>query len=91
MEEGYGLYMLEIEAWNGMDAVMRISNMARRAKLGYRSLSVEFDEAGRVRVRVEALGDGSEARWLAAKLERMPEVYRVDTRLVKPLDDVLLG
>jgi len=81
----YGLYELEIEAWNGIDALMRISNMARRAKLSYQTLNATF-EPGKLRVRITALGDGFETRWLAAKLEKMPEVYRVEARLLKPLE-----
>ena len=89
--EGYGLYEMEIEAWNGMDALMRISNMMRRAKLDYRSLTASFEEERNIRLRLQALGDGFEVRWLAAKLERMPEVYRVETRLLKPVDDTVIG
>ncbi|NOZ88949.1 MAG: hypothetical protein GXO15_03400 [Crenarchaeota archaeon] len=81
----YGVYELVIEAWNGIDALMRISNMARRAKLSYQEVSASFEEDRRLRVRITATGDGFEARWLAAKLSRMPEIYRVETRLVKPL------
>ena len=88
-EEPRGLYLLEIEAWNAMDAVMRISNMARRAKLNYQSMQAEFSEDKKVRIRITAVGDGFEARWLAAKLSRMPEVYRVETRLLKPLEPAL--
>ena len=73
------LHEIEVEAWNGLDAVMRIVNMARRAKLTYREIraSVEYEK---VRIRIMALGDSFEARWLAAKLDRLPEVYRVETR-----------
>ena len=81
----YGVYELVIEAWNGMDALMRISNMARRAKLSYQEVSASFEEGERLRIRITATGDGFEARWLMAKLSRMPEVYRVTTRLLKPL------
>ncbi len=81
----YGVYELVIEAWNGIDTLMRISNTARRAKLSYQEVSASFEEDRRLRVRITATGDGFEARWLAAKLSRMPEIYRVETRLVKPL------
>ncbi len=84
-----GLYELEIEAWNGMDAVMRIVNIARRAKLRYTEMRTVFEPTGRLRLRLTGWGEGSEARWLAAKLERMPEVYRVEARLLRPDEDAL--
>ncbi|KSW11501.1 hypothetical protein CF15_01260 [Pyrodictium occultum] len=71
-----GRYVIEVSAFNGMDAVMRLANMARRAKLEYHGLSASFD--GRVvRLRIDASGRESEVRWLAAKIEKMPEVYSV--------------
>ena len=74
--QGIGMYVIEISAFNGMDAIMRLTNMARRAKLEYRNISASFD--GRVvRMRIEAVGEEKEVRWLAAKMERMPEVYAV--------------
>ncbi|ALL01972.1 hypothetical protein Pyrde_1929 [Pyrodictium delaneyi] len=74
--QGIGIYVIEVSAFNGMDAIMRLSNMARRAKLEYRNISASFD--GRVvRMRIEAVGEEKEVRWLAAKMERMPEVYAV--------------
>jgi len=74
--QGTGIYVIEVSAFNGMDAIMRLSNMARRAKLEYRNISASFD--GRVvRLRIEAVGEEKEVHWLAAKMERMPEVYAV--------------
>lgn len=84
-----GLYELEIEAWNGMDAVMRIVNIARRAKLRYTEMRAMFEATGRLRVRLVGWGEGGEARWLAAKLERMPEVYSVEARLLRVDEDGL--
>ncbi|MEB3780731.1 MAG: hypothetical protein GSR85_10985 [Desulfurococcales archaeon] len=84
----YGLYEIEVEAWNGMDALMRISNMMRRAKLDYKRLNASFDER-MVRLRVEALGSGPEVRWLTVKLSRMPETHRVEARLLKLLDKMV--
>jgi len=73
-------YVLEIEAWNGMDAVMRVTNMARRAKLEYREMKAIFNGNRMVHIVLRVEGEESEARWLAAKIDRMPEVYTVALR-----------
>ncbi len=75
-----GSYVLEIEAWNGMDAVMRITNMARRAKLAFNEMRVVFNGERLIHVELRVEGEEFEARWLAAKLDRMPEVYSVTMR-----------
>jgi acetolactate synthase II small subunit len=78
-------FVLEIEAWNSMDAVMRIANMARRAKLDYQEMHVVFNGSRVVNVTLVAEGEEFEAKWLAAKLERMPEVYSVSVRRAEPV------
>jgi len=70
------VYVLKIVAFNGMDALMRLSNMMRRAKLRYRSVSASFNE-NTVKLWIEAMGDPREVRWLSAKIEKMPEVHKV--------------
>lgn len=68
--------MIEVSAFNGMDALLRLTTIARRAKLEYRSISVSFDNKV-VLLRIEAVGEDREVDWLAAKFGRLPEVYAV--------------
>jgi len=76
-----GVHLVEVEAWNSLDTLVRIVNTARRARLAYREVRAVLAPGGLVRVLLVAEGDGAEASWLAAKLERLPEVYSVEHRV----------
>jgi len=76
-----GIHLVEVEAWNSLDTLVRIVNTARRARLAYREVKAVLGPEGLVRVLLVAEGDDAEAAWLAAKLERLPEVYSVEHRV----------
>ncbi len=78
-------YVLSITAFGGMDGVMRVVNILRRGKVRYRRMDVEFD-GSRVKIRVCMEGASDEVRWVAAKLERLPETYSV--RVEVPPDEL---
>ncbi len=74
-------FVVEMEAWNGLDAVMRVTMIARRAKLIPRDLNASF-EPSRVRIVLKVTGDPRETRWLVAKLERLPEITSIRARRI---------
>ncbi len=78
-------YILTITAFGGMDGVMRVVNILRRGKVKYRRIEVIFD-GSRASIRVCMEGVSDEVRWVAAKLERLPETY--DVRVEIPPDEL---
>jgi len=84
------LHEITVEAWNGLDALVRILNIARRAKLNYYTVKASI-EAKKVRISLLALGSNDEADWLVAKLSRMPEVYNVVKESSSDMDSTLVA
>lgn len=69
-------YRLAMRVFGGLDGVMRVVNILRRGKVRYREIRVELDgEYARMDVCLE--GASREVRWVAAKVERLPEVVEV--------------
>ncbi|AEM39550.1 hypothetical protein Pyrfu_1694 [Pyrolobus fumarii 1A] len=69
-------YVLRVSVFGGMDGLMRIVNILRRGKVRYRNLKAEFDGT-KVEIRICLEGVNDEVRWIASKLERLPETYVV--------------
>ncbi len=82
MEARYRLWM---RVFGGLDGVMRVVNILRRGKVRYHELRVKFDGAyASMDVCLEGVSD--EVRWVAAKVERLPEVEEIRVELPKGED-----
>ena len=84
-------YRLAMRVFGGLDGVMRVINILRRGKVRYCGIRIGFDgEYAYVDACVEGVQD--EVWWVAAKLERLPEV--VEIRVTAPeeeLREVIVG
>ena len=77
MEARYRLWM---RIFGGLDGVMRVVNILRRGKVRYREMRVKFDgRYASMDVCLEGVSD--EVRWVAAKVERLPEVEEIRVEL----------
>ncbi len=79
-------YKMYISAFGGMDGLMRIVNILRRGKVHYNQLHARFSDGNRVEITIYLEGESKEVRWVAAKLDRLPETYTVK---VEPPEDEL--
>ncbi len=78
-------YRLLMRVFGGLDGVMRVVNILRRGKVRYREIRVVMDgDYARMDVCLE--GVSKEVRWVAAKVERLPEV--VEIRVEPPRDEI---
>ena len=73
-------YRLLMRIFGGLDGVMRVVNILRRGKVRYREIHVRFD-GKYVSMDVCLEGVSDEVRWVAAKVERLPEVEEIRVEL----------
>ncbi len=68
--------MLHVVFHEGVDAFLRIINIARRGRAQYREMRVEFG-IGLSMLTMEFEAEDKEVMWLAKKLYQLPEVREV--------------